>query len=169
MFKKIIYCIILMNNSIYSSEALKLPIVFHPSYDISFAGLENLHPFDSKKYGKVYSFLQRKFNLTDDNFYHPAGQVTDQELLKVHTPVYLDSLKVKWNNFWKSSIQLAQITAVPPLRFVPRIIADYVLLKPMRLATSGTVQAVELALQHGWAINLSGGYHHAKTGEGGGF
>ena len=26
-----------------------------------------------------------------------------------------------------------------------------------------------MALEHGWAINLSGGYHHATTNGGGGF
>lgn len=31
----------------------KLPIVYHPQYNISFFGIENLHPFDSKKYKKV--------------------------------------------------------------------------------------------------------------------
>jgi hypothetical protein len=29
------------------------PIVFHPQYDIRFFGLENLHSFDAKKWGKV--------------------------------------------------------------------------------------------------------------------
>jgi histone deacetylase 11 len=39
----------------------------------------------------------------------------------------------------------------------------------MRLATGGTILGVHLALRYGWAINLSGGYHHAKSGEGEGF
>ena len=36
----------------------------------------------------------------------------------------------------------------------------------MRLATGGTVQAMHLALEHGWAINVGAGYHHAKAGNG---
>jgi len=39
----------------------------------------------------------------------------------------------------------------------------------MKLATAGTVLATELAFCNGWAINLSGGYHHAKTSNGEGF
>ena len=35
----------------------KTPIIFHEKYDISFMGIENLHPFDSKKYGKVFNNL----------------------------------------------------------------------------------------------------------------
>jgi hypothetical protein len=38
----------------------------------------------------------------------------------------------------------------------------YQILKPMRLATGGTVLACRLALEHGVAINLGGGYHHAE-------
>jgi histone deacetylase 11 len=39
----------------------------------------------------------------------------------------------------------------------------------MRLATGGTVEATELAIKNGWAINLSGGYHHAKKDDCDGF
>ena len=37
------------------------------------------------------------------------------------------------------------------------------------MATQGSLVGVDLAIQHGWAINLAGGYHHAKSDEGGGF
>lgn len=30
-----------------------LPIVFDPGFNITFFGLENLHPFDTKKYGRT--------------------------------------------------------------------------------------------------------------------
>jgi len=33
------------------------PIVYSPAYNIRFGGLENLHPFDSKKWGRVYEIL----------------------------------------------------------------------------------------------------------------
>jgi len=39
----------------------------------------------------------------------------------------------------------------------------------MKRATAGTILGVELALRYGWAINLSGGYHHAKAENGEGF
>jgi histone deacetylase 11 len=39
----------------------------------------------------------------------------------------------------------------------------------MRLATGGTILGVDVALKHGWAVNLSGGYHHAKSANGEGF
>jgi histone deacetylase 11 len=39
----------------------------------------------------------------------------------------------------------------------------------MLLATQGSIEAGCLALEHNWAINLSGGYHHATKSFGGGF
>ena len=43
-------------------EGLKkiLPIVYHPKYNITFGGLEKVHPFDSQKYGRVYKELINK-------------------------------------------------------------------------------------------------------------
>lgn len=34
------------------------PIVYSPRYNITFLGLEKLHPFDAGKWGKVISFLK---------------------------------------------------------------------------------------------------------------
>lgn len=39
----------------------------------------------------------------------------------------------------------------------------------MLRAVQGSMDAVSMALAHGYAINLSGGYHHAHGGGGGGF
>lgn len=39
----------------------------------------------------------------------------------------------------------------------------------MLIGTQGTVDACLFALNTGWCINLSGGYHHATRGSAGGF
>jgi len=137
------------------------PIVFHPKYDIGFMGIENLHPFDAKKYGKVYRYLQA--TVFDKVAVYTPEEVTDPELLRVHTQRYLSDLK---NN---TSSVLASITEIGPLSFLPNFLTRRYVLKPMRLATKGTVLASRLALKHGMAVNLSGGYHHAKSDSGGGF
>jgi histone deacetylase 11 len=142
-----------------SGEA-KLPIVFHDSYDISLAGFEKLHPFDTKKYGKVAASLIQKLGIRKDQFYQPT-KVSDEDLKLVHSARYLSSLS--------SSIQIAKIAEVPLICWIPNFLLQWYLLDPMRYATAGTVLGAELALTHGWAINLSGGYHHAKGEEGGGF
>lgn len=56
-----------------------------------------------------------------------------------------------------------------PLFFLPGSILRWRVLEPMMKATQGSVDAACIALQKGWAINLSGGYHHACTNTGGGF
>ncbi len=58
----------------------KLPIVYHPAYNIGFLGLEKLHPFDSKKYGKVGGpkvgspFCEPGVSSTEAHFVHSGKQ-----------------------------------------------------------------------------------------------
>ncbi len=145
----------------------KVPIVYADQYNIGFWGLERLHPFDSAKYGKVVNAVCKKYGIVKEHFVKPS-MVTDKELELVHTKEYLASLK-------KNSV-IAEIVEVVPLYFLPdwfgwcnSLLQKY-LLDPMRLATGGTLVAAQLALKNGKAaINLSGGYHHAKAYEGDGF
>ncbi len=164
-----------------SSEITKIPVVFHPQYDISFCGLEKLHPFDSKKYGTVYNFLvnelckqencksfseivylnQKAYKSKVDQMFYRPEIISEEDLLKVHTPEYLKSLE--------NSAVVAQISEIPPLSWLPNFLIQRWLLTPMKYAVAGTVLAAQLALKKGWAINLSGGYHHAKANRGSGF
>ena len=56
-----------------------------------------------------------------------------------------------------------------PFWFMPAWILRWRILQPMQLATSGSIMAACLALKHRWAVNLSGGFHHASFDRGGGF
>lgn len=137
----------------------KLPLVYNPLYNISILpfGLESrVHPFDGKKYGTVVNYLIDK-GLISRNQIVDAVEVTDEQLLRVHTARYLDDLR---NN---SSAKMAAITEVGLIGSLPNWYTRNRLVKPMRLATGGTVQAMHLALQHGWAINMGAGYHHATA------
>jgi len=138
----------------------KYPIIYTDEYNISFMGLEEHHPFDSKKYGHVFELLKQKVGLSLDAVHQPEA-ITDQELLDFHHKEYLESLM--------SSSTVARIAEVPLLGLLPNAILQQGLLKPMRYATAGTLMASQLAYEHGWAINLSGGYHHAKKDSGSGF
>jgi histone deacetylase 11 len=137
-----------------------LPIIYSPRYNISILGMENFHPFDSKKYAKVYKGLRADRQLCRCQFYEPL-EVPDEHLLSVHTPRYLESLK-------KSRV-IAEIVEIPPFRLLPNALLRHCVLGPMRAAAGGTILGVRLALRYGWAINLSGGYHHAKSDRGEGF
>lgn len=136
-------------------------IVYHPGYDITFLGLEKIHPFDSAKYSKVANALVASKILTNQDFHQPK-EISDQDLLLVHTPEYIK------NTHNCASAVFTKASEVP-LFFVPNIVTRWKTLYPMRLATGGTVEATKLALQNKWAINLSGGYHHAKTDDCSGF
>jgi histone deacetylase 11 len=142
------------------SSAEKLPLIYDSGYNISFFGVEKLHPFDSQKYGRIFELLKKRLNLTSNCYYMP-GIVSDEQLLKVHFADYLASLR--------SSAVVARIAEIPLLSFVPNFLLQRNLLTPMKRATAGRLLGARLALKHGWAINLSGGYHHAKKDSGSGF
>jgi len=142
----------------FEEERMKLPIIFSKHYDIKFGGLEKLHPFDAAKYGKIYKYLVKETGIAE--CYTP-DIVTEDDLLSVHTKKYLASLN--------KSLTIARIAEFPMLTVIPNDILQNRLLKSVRYATGGTILGAELALENGWAINLSGGYHHAKADAGGGF
>ncbi|MBN3293674.1 HDA11 deacetylase, partial [Polypterus senegalus] len=136
------------------------PIVYSPEYNITFMGLEKLHPFDAGKWGKVINFLKEKHLITDDNIVK-AREATEEDLLVVHTRGYLN--KLKW------SIVVATITEIPPLLLLPNFLVQRKVLRPLRTQTGGTIMAGKLAIERGWAINVGGGFHHCSSDKGGGF
>lgn len=145
-----------------ASQSPLVNIVYHPDYNIHFFGIESfLHAFDSKKYGKIFALLSERYGLTLKTCHQPEP-LNPADLLLVHHEAYLGTLS-------SSSSAIAGIAEVPPLAFLPNFILQARLLNPMRLATSGTTLACQLALRDGWAVNLSGGYHHAKAEGGEGF
>uniref|UniRef100_A0A8B9QB71 Histone deacetylase 11 n=1 Tax=Apteryx owenii TaxID=8824 RepID=A0A8B9QB71_APTOW len=135
------------------------PIVYSPDYNITFMGLEKLHPFDAGKWGKVIDFLKEK--LVVDDLIVQAREATEDDLLVVHTRRYLN--KLKW------SFVVATITEIPPVLFLPNFLVQRKVLKPLRTQTGGTIMAGKLAVDRGWAINVGGGFHHCSSDKGGGF
>jgi len=137
----------------------KLPIVYSNDYNISFYGLEKTTPFDTAKYGKVAAALKKRFG---KDFYTPTRAITDAELLTVHDAAYLKTLRDRFI--------VARIAENSLLIAFPISVIEKKLLYPMKLATRGTIEAAELAYGNKrWAINLSGGYHHAERETGDGF
>lgn len=137
-----------------------IPLIYHPCYNITAFGLERLHPFDSRKYRRIHDALIARGLRRPGDFVRP-GRVSRRDLLKLHTPEYLRSLG--------RTEALARILEVPIVRRLPGWAIDWRVLRPMRYATGGTLLACRQALEHGVAINLGGGYHHAAAGWGGGF
>ena len=52
---------------------------------------------------------------------------------------------------------------------LPSWLLRWRVLDPMMSATQGSIAGAYMAMINGWAINLSGGYHHASSYTGGGF
>lgn len=138
----------------------KIPIIYSPKYNIRFLGIENLHPLDTKKYKKIYISLRKSSGIKKNQFYKPF-YVRDSELKTVHSENYLRSLR--------KSKTIAYILELYVLAIFPNIFLRKRILNPMKYATGGTILGIKLALKYGWAINLSGGYHHAKPEKGEGF
>ncbi|MDJ1184809.1 histone deacetylase family protein [Roseofilum casamattae] len=138
-------------------------LIFSPNYDLKFLGLENLHPFDGCKYSKAWKELKNRFGSKIDSLsISPSREASIDELSLVHDRNYL-------LNSLRSSTYLAQALELSPLKLLPYQLIDRSILKPMRLATMGTITAAKYALENGLAVNLSGGYHHASQDAGEGF
>lgn len=137
-------------------------IVYSSKYNIGFYGLERLHPFDSRKYGRAWRLLKQHFGSTLSKLHvRPPHAATARELNLVHPDKYLVRLK--------DPQYIAGALELPQLRWLPIRMIDWHVLRPMRWATKGTIVAATEALNHGFAVNLSGGYHHAKPDHGEGF
>ena len=66
--------------------------------------MEKLHPFDTKKWGRVVARLIKEKLLTSVQDVYKAPEISTDTLERVHTKEYLDSLE--------SAMTLAQITEV---------------------------------------------------------
>jgi histone deacetylase 11 len=86
---------------------------------------------------------------------------TEEELLLAHSAEYLASLM--------HADVIAAALEVPPLRRLPAWALKALVLRPMQWAVRGTVLAGRTALESGVAVNLGGGFHHAKRDGGEGF
>ncbi|KAJ1278578.1 hypothetical protein BS78_04G089900 [Paspalum vaginatum] len=138
----------------------KAPLVYSPSYDIEFNGIEKQHPFDSSKWGRVRNLLVDAGLLQHDQIVEPL-EASEDDLLVVHSESYLNSLK--------SSEKVARIVEVPAVALLPNLLVQQKLLYPFRKQVGGSILSAKLALERGWAINIGGGFHHCSAEEGGGF
>jgi acetoin utilization deacetylase AcuC-like enzyme len=90
------------------------PLVYSPRYNITAFGLVRLHPFDSHKYRRIRDCLVRQGMRRPGDFVAPRP-CTNADLLRVHTPDYLRSLRDRR--------ALARILEVPA-RWSPAGLAD---------------------------------------------
>lgn len=151
---------ILSSKLYFDVQSSKVPVIYSPSYDIAFLGIEKLHPFDSSKWGRICQFLTTDGVLEKKHIVEPL-EATNDDLLVVHSKTYLNSLS--------SSTKVSIIVEVPPLALLPNCLIRRKVLYPFCKQVGGTILAAKLAKERGWAINVGGGFHHCSAENGGGF
>ncbi|XP_020583632.1 histone deacetylase 2 isoform X2 [Phalaenopsis equestris] len=151
----------ILSSKLYFNVApSKVAVIYSPSYDIAFLGIEKLHPFDSSKWGRICQFLTNEHALDENSIVEPF-EASKDDLLVVHPESYLDRLK--------SSVNVSMIIEVPPVAMLPNCLVQQKVLHPFRLQVGGSILAAKLAKERGWAINVGGGFHHCSAEKGGGF
>ncbi|AWM37939.1 histone deacetylase [Gemmata obscuriglobus] len=139
-----------------------MKLIYTRRYNIGFLGLERLHPFDSRKYGRAWRAIGSVGRLLRDRALVGVPRpVSVAELSVTHDPSYLARLG--------DPRELAWVLELPFLRRLPAWAVWRAVLRPMRWAVAGSLVAAREALTHGLALNLSGGYHHARPNGGEGF
>lgn len=126
--------------------------IYHASYARTVSGV----PIDPARADKVLAFLLDRRLIRQRDISRPIP-ASFENLLRVHTPAYLESLQ-------RPETMTGIFGAPVPEDAVQEI------LDLQRLIVGGTIQATRLALSSGRvAVNLKGGLHHAGPDRGMGF
>lgn len=128
-----------------------LKIAFSPTYKYE---LPEGHRFPIAKYELVPDQLLYEGTVRNDNFFHP-GLLDEPTALLTHTPNYWRKL----NDIDLSDKEIRAIGFPINEKFMHR----------GRHIAQGTVECALFALQHGVALNVAGGTHHAFADRGEGF
>ena len=135
-----------------------IPVIYHPKYNITAFGLERLHPFDGRKYRRIHDALiargLREAAGLRAARADPSPRISESPHARI--PAVAPQSGGRWPASWRCRSSAG----------CPAGCIDWRVLRPMRYATGGTILACRLALEHGLAINLGGGYHHAAVGLG---
>jgi acetoin utilization deacetylase AcuC-like enzyme len=129
---------------------LPFKLVYHERYDLNLGQ----HVFPSQKFRLIYEMLLSENLATEQDFLCP-GPASDEDLLRVHTAEWVE--KLKNGTLTASEVMKLEVPYSPELA------------EAVWLAAGGTILAAQSALQHGFASNLGGGFHHAYPGHGEGF
>jgi acetoin utilization deacetylase AcuC-like enzyme len=112
------------------------------------------HVFPAEKYRKVHDRLLETKVADSLDFVTPQP-ASDQDILLVHTPQYVNKLK--------TGTLSAREEMELEIPYSPELVHAF------WLAAGGSILAADHALKHGVAINIGGGFHHAFPDHGEGF
>lgn len=139
----------------------RLMLIYSPRYNTDLASYGIDKPFALDRGQKVLDALAQEFG--KPFAYHHPEPISDSDVLRVHTSGYLSSLQ--------DAATWLKIMEFKPHEYFPEKAQHPIsaLLDDIKLKCGGTLLAAELALQHGLAANLGGGYHHAFPNQGRGY
>ena len=112
------------------------------------------HVFPAEKYRRVRDRLLELGVAQPEDFLVPQS-ATDQDVLLVHTPQYVEKLK--------TGTLSAREEMELEIPYSPELV------KAFWLAAGGSILAAEHSLKDGVAISIGGGFHHAFPDHGEGF
>lgn len=112
------------------------------------------HVFPAEKYRRVHRRLIEQ-GIADPSDFLTPQPASDQDILLVHTPAYVNKLKTG-----TLSAREEMLLEVP---YSPELVRAF------WLAAGGSILAAQNALKDGVAINIGGGFHHAFPDHGEGF
>lgn len=125
-----------------------LKIAYHPCYNHP---LKNGHRFPMEKYDLLPQQLIHEGSCNSDNFFEP-GLPSEEVLVAVHSPEYLERLR--------------SLTLEPKAARKIGFPVSEALVKRELIIAQGTIQSCHYALEHGIAMNIAGGTHHAYPNRG---
>lgn len=128
-----------------------LRVAWHPLYAHP---LPEGHRFPMEKYTLLPEQLLYEGTLEDSNFFTPSA-LNPASIARVHSPHYwakLERLELSPSEIRRTGFPLSEA-----------------LVMRERIIMGGTVEAVAFAVQHGVAMNIAGGTHHAFADRGEGF
>ncbi len=129
-----------------------LPLVYHDCY--SDLVLPERHRYPIGKYRALYQHLLQA-GMPASWFDYDAPPATVAQLALVHQSAYV------------AALCSGQLDA-KAMRRIGFPWSEFLIRRSLQ-SVGGTIRTVQLALQHGVALHLSGGYHHAFAAEGAGF
>ncbi len=135
-------------------------VIYSYKYQISVYGIEKLHPFDIRKYERIYLALIDDGLLTPEDVFVPEA-LTNDDILLIHSEAFIKSLE--------NTNTVASYLEAPQMSMLPAFVLEDKIITPFKCAAAGTFLAAQQALKCGTAINIGGGYHHAKPDKGEGF
>lgn len=112
------------------------------------------HRFPMEKYNLLPEQLIYEGTLYEKNFFTPA-LLPEHVILRIHTPEY-------WQKLHRLALSPKEVrhTGFP---------LSEKLIERERIIAQGTIDCTQFALQHGVAMNIAGGTHHAFANRGEGF